>query len=482
MDNQELNILLQRLLQEGEAEYIEFKHNNLNPEQIGQYFSALSNSAALHKKTYAYFVLGVEDDTLTIVGTHRSIKKEKEGKEELENWLINRLSPRIDFRVFEFETPNGENIVLVQIPAAKNQPVRFMNEGFIRVGSAKRKLAEFPEKEQRLWEKPTADFELEIAKFGVSAAEVVALLDTQSIFDVLLKQPYPTTQKGVLEKLKEEKLIEQSNGHYNITNLGALLFAKNLKDFDLDRKAPRAIKYKGKSKLYTEKDQIGNLGYTMGFPRLMLFISALLPSNEVIGAAIRQEISMYPTLALRELIANALIHQDFRERGTYLTVEIFDDRIEISNPGIPSVDTLRFIDGYNARNQYLAAAMRRMGYCEEKGSGIDKVVSQCEIFQLPAPDFKSKLNQTIATIFAHKELNEMDKNDKIRSCYQHCCLMYVTNQKMTNQTLRERFKIDDKNAAIVSRIIKDTIAENLIKLENPNNNSRKFTSYIPLWA
>jgi ATP-dependent DNA helicase RecG len=126
--------------------------------------------------------------------------------------------------------------------------------------------------------------------------------------------------------------------------------------------------------------------------------------------------------------------------------------------------------------------MRRMGFCEEKGSGIDKVVAQCEIFQLPAPDFKGKLNQTIATLFAHKDLNDMDKNDKIRSCYQHSCLMHVTSQKMTNQTLRERFKIEEHNYSIASRIIRDTIDDGFIKQENPENNSRKFMSYIPYWA
>ena len=482
MNNQELNTLLERLIQEGEAEYIEFKHNNLNPEAVGEYFSALANSAALHKKSFAYLVLGVEDDTLSIVGTNRSFKKEKVGKEEVGNWLINRLAPRIDFRVYEFEANNGKNVILCQVPAAKNQPVRFSNEAYIRVGSAKRKLQDFPEKEQKLWEKPAANFELEIAKHGVSAADVVALLDTQSVFDLLLKIPYPTTQKGVIEKMIDEKLVERSNGHFNITNLGAILFAKDLTLFDLERKAPRVIKYKGKSKFLTEKDEIGKSGYGTGFQRLMLYISGLIPSNEVIEIAIRRDVQLYPPLAIRELVANALIHQDFREKGTYLTIEIFDDRVEIANPGLPIVDTLRFIDSYNARNQYLAAAMRRMGFCEEKGSGIDKVVFQCELYQLAAPDFKGKMNQTIVTLFGHKGINEMDKNDKIRSCYQHCCLMYVTNQKMTNQTLRERFKIDVKNAAAVSRIIKDAIAENLIKLENPDNNSRKFSSYIPHWA
>jgi ATP-dependent DNA helicase RecG len=344
------------------------------------------------------------------------------------------------------------------------------------------KESEIMKKERKLWQKPSSDYELEFALQNVSGAEVVALLDTQTVFDLLLKIPYPTSQKGVLEKLVEEKLIVRSNGHFHITNLGALLFAKDLRKFDLERKAPRVVKYKGKGKLHTEKDQIGQLGYGNGFRLLINYISGLLPSNEVIETAIRRDIQMYPPLAIRELIANAIIHQDFREKGTYVSIEIYDDRIEISNPGLPIIEPIRFIDGYNARNNLLAGAMRRMGFCEEKGSGVDKIIDQCEAFQLPAPDFKVKLNQTIAVIFAHQDLNQMDRGDKIRACYQHCCLMYVTNQTMTNQSLRERFKIEEQNAAAASRIIKETLSEGLIQPEDPNSKSRKFVTYIPYWA
>lgn len=326
------------------------------------------------------------------------------------------------------------------------------------------------------------EFELEHAKTNVSATEVVRLLDTQAVFDLLLKIPYPTHQNGVIEKLIEEKLVVRSNGHFHITNLGALLFAKNLKEFELGRKAPRVIKYKGKGKLYTEKDQWGQLGYGVAFQRLIDYISALIPSNEVIETAIRKEVLMYPPLALRELVANAIIHQDFREKGTFLMVEIYEDRIEISNPGLPTVEPIRFIDRYNARNSWLASAMRRMGFCEEKGSGIDKVIDLCEVFQLPPPDFRVNNNQTVVIMYAHQKLNEMDRKDKIRATYQHCCLMYVNHQKMTNQTLRNRFNIDEANTAIASRIIKDAIEEGVIKPENPENKSKKFINYIPFWA
>jgi hypothetical protein len=98
---------------------------------------------------------------------------------------------------------------------------------------------------------------------------------------------------------------------------------------------------------------------------------------------------MFPELAVRELVANALIHQDLFVTGAGPMVEIFDDRIEITNPGEPLVDTQRFVDTpLKSRNEGLASLMRRFRICEERGSGIDKVVQQVELFQLPAPLFE----------------------------------------------------------------------------------------------
>ncbi len=191
---------------------------------------------------------------------------------------------------------------------------------------------------------------------------------------------------------------------------------------------------------------------------------------------------MYPDIAIRELVANLLIHQDFRETGVGPMIEIFEDRIEFSNPGLPLITTKRFIDEFQSRNETLAAFMRRIGVCEEKGSGIDKVVFHAELYQLPAPDFQTKEKNTKAILYAFKDLNYMDKKDKIRAAYQHACLCYVSNGKMTNQSLRERFKIEEKNAAIASRIIKDALKENVIKLDDPDSKSRRFVKYIPYWA
>ena len=483
MKEQELKELFIALLAyPKENEFLEFKVNQYEKEEVGKRLSALSNGAALLSKEYGYLVFGVENETHRVVGTTFQPTLFKIGSEELEHWLAQRLNPRIDFRLYEFKY-DEKNIVLFQIPAAKGQPVSFLHNDYIRVGSLTRPLKDFPEKERKLWERPATDFEREPALKNLSASDVIALLDTQTFFDLLLKIPYPTTQSGVLDRLLDEKMIMRSNGHFHISNLGALLFAKNIGKFEtVARKAVRVVQYEGSNKVKTLRDQPGQLGYASGFERLMTYLSGLLPEHELIVSAKRETLRMYPPLALRELIANALIHQDFRERGVGPMIEIFNDRIEISNPGKPMVNPDRFIDGYQSRNEELAAAMRRMGYCEEKGSGIDKVIFEVEYWQLPAPDIRVNETHTQVILYAHKDLNDMNKSDKVRACYQHCCLMFVSNQRMSNQSLRHRFKIEEQNAALASRIIRDTVEVGIVKPEDPENKSRKYIRYIPFWA
>ena len=141
--------------------------------------------------------------------------------------------------------------------------------------------------------------------------------------------------------------------------------------------------------------------------------------NEEIGKALRKTVRMYPELAIRELVANALIHQDLYERGSAPVVEIFSDRIEITNPGTPLITTMRFIDEYQSRNEKLASLMRRVGICEEQGSGIDKVIFQVEVFQLPAPEFMATEKHTKVILYAYQKLSDMNRKDRIRACYQH---------------------------------------------------------------
>lgn len=467
-----------------ETEWLEFKSNSIGHEDIGEYISALSNAACLHNKDYAYLVFGIEDKTHKIIGTRFYPKLSKVGNEDLEHWLARLLNPRIDFKIEEFEIDN-KHIAMFIIDPAHDMPVAFKSSAFIRVGSYKKKLLEFPEKERKIWHKyQRLYFEGEIALSSCTDDEVLKLLDYPSYFK-LLNINLPANKSGILEKLVAEDFIKKRNdGKYDIYNLGAILFANKLSDFQrLARKALRVIIYPENNRFTATKEWGSDSGYAISFKQITDYIIDQLPQSEVIEKARRQQIKLYPDIAIRELVANALMHQDFSIRGTSPMVEIFNSRIEVTNPGHPLINTLRFIDhNPKSRNEQLAAFFRRVDFCEERGSGIDKVINAIESFQLPAPDFIEGDDYVRVIIYKHKELRNIDKQDKIRACYQHCCLKYVGGELASNKSLRTRFEVSEKNYSIVSRILADAINAGMIKISDPDNKSKKHVSYVPFWA
>lgn len=467
-----------------ETGWVEFKRDNVNPGEIGEYLSALANSAALNRKANAYMVWGIDNDTHEVVGTSFSPSQEKVGNEELENWLLHLLSPKIHFRFDEFSI-DKKPIVLLEIGSAFRHPVQFRNVEYVRVGSYKKRLKDIPEKERELWRIfDQAPFERMIAAENLPADAVLQMLDYVAYF-TLLNTPIPDRHEAILSALKADEMILPAHGSvWSITNLGAILFAKNLADFrSLRRKAVRVVVYKGDGRIETEREQEGNKGYAVGFEGLVGSINALLPSNEVIEAALRKTVPVYPELAIRELVANALIHQDFFVTGSGPMVEIFKSRMEITNPGAPLVDTKRFLDSPPcSRNEALASFMRRIGVCEERGSGVDKVVFQTEVFQLPAPIFeKVGEDSTRAILFSPKPLTRMDRADRVRACYLHACLKYVSFDFLTNTSVRKRFGISESNKAMASRYIRETVEENLIRPFDEDS-APKMRKYVPFWA
>ena len=482
MNSEELSRLVHSLRAlPKENEWVEFKENNADPQEIGEYISALANSVALLRKNDGFILWGINNETNDLVGTSFDPYQAKIHNQELENWLVTQLNPRIAVQIHT-GVVDGAPVVLFQIQPATSIPAAFRSIEYIRVGSYKKRLREHPEKERALWaifaERP---FESCVAVERARSDDVLRLIDYPSYFR-LMETPLPDNRAAILERLEAERIIyRQAGDSFDISNVGAVLFAADLRAFErLARKAPRVIIYRGDNRIETVKEQNDVKGYATGFENLLNYLNDQLPQNEQIERAFRSEVRMYPEIAIRELVANALIHQDFNLTGTGPMIEIFSDRMEISNPGLPLIDTLRFIDEPpRSRNETLAALMRRLNICEERGSGIDKVISAVEVFQLPAPDFRTTTNHTIAVLFGPREFSDMDRADRIRACYQHACLWFVSGKHMTNTSLRERLKIDKKNYPMASRIIRDTIDVGLIKQAG---GSRKDAKYIPFWG
>lgn len=483
MDN--IDLLIKELcVLPDECQYVEFKHNNYKPDMIGEDISALANSAVLHNKRMAYMVWGIDDTTHAIVGTDHNLQNIKiGGKQELGNWLRSMLSLNADF-AYDTVTIEDKTVGVLSIPAATGQTVTFKKIDYIRVGSYTKKLQDHPTLRVKLWDKlRNIAFESHPALTDLTLTAALQKIDYSVYFDFLNITP-PDRAQNIAHYLIEDGILEQlDNGLYVITNLGALLFAKDLTKFSrLSRKAIRIVQYSQNSRLEMLRDETMSKGYAIIFEELIRFIEALLPAKEIIDGAVRKTLRTYPHLAIRESVANALIHQDFTLTGTGPVIEIFPNRMEITNPGTPLIAIRRIIDNPpKSRNEQLANLMRRMHICEELGTGWDKIIITSEAAHLPAPRIDIYEDNTRVTLYAEIPFTKLSAEDRLWACYFHACIQHVQHDQLTNQSLRKRFNVSDASSATISRLIKEAVSEKLIKPLDPETAPR-YMCYIPIWA
>jgi ATP-dependent DNA helicase RecG len=451
---------------------------------VKAYISALSNSAALCERPKAYLVWGVDDATHKIVGTEFQYRKMKKGNEELEAWLSRMLSPRINFRFFEVPMDEGM-VVLMEIPCAEKQPVQFAGGEYIRIGTNKKNLKEYPDKERELWRTfDSTPYELRIAMGNLNEDEMVSLLDYSKYYDKL-EMPIPRNRDKVLEDLQHEKFIMKNDaGTWDITNMGALMIAKDLKKFEsLHRRSVRVIWYKENSRLDAIREKEFCAGYAFSHEEIVQYIMTIIPQEEVIVEATRKSVVSFPEIAIRELLANAMIHQDLQQRGTNPMVEVFKNRIEFSNAGAPLVAIERIVDSVPvSRNENIAGFMHKCGICEERGSGYDKIVEATGKNELLAPRIENQNNQfTKAILFAKVPFELTTKEDRMRTCYMQACLAYVNFEGISNSDIRKIFGLGEKEKAKASRLLTSAVEGGYIKVMDPDTAPR-YKKYIPYWA
>jgi predicted HTH transcriptional regulator len=450
-------------------------------EKLCQHISAFANHPG-----GGFMVFGIEDSTAKIIGISRS--EADDIVRRLANLCREGVDPlvSIDHAIEEFK---GVPLLLVFIRESAVKPVhsahKSIEDSFIRSGGTTRKASRQEVGGLLLNSKTPVFEELHASKLK-NQVEVMTLLDYASIYK-LLRKPVPTNADEIMYWLVQEKMIVDVDGQgYYITNFGALAAAQSLNEFDsLARKSVRVIKYEGKNKAGGSKEYPGNKGYAIGFEGLIQFVKSLLPGSEIIKDALRHETSIYPEIALREIIANTLIHQDFTIRGSGPMIELFDDRIEFSNPGklLPSKKIDRLIRTTpESRNEVLAQAFRRYNICEERGSGFEKAVIAIELYGLPPLKFEESENSFKVILSAPRSFSEMTDQERIDACYQHAVIQYYGSGGMTNASLRQRFKMSDKQASQISRLIKVAIEVGKIKPKETESDSKKFALYWPYWA
>lgn len=456
---------------------------DLSPDnkKIGKHLSAFANYPG-----GGFLIFGIENKQGDVTGISK--EKAEDIVSKVGNIARDVLEPVVALE-HSIEEYKGRNILLFYVKESAVKPVHIrsksIEETYIRSAGATKKASR-PEVGSLMLNSKTPTFEELHASKLKAGTEIINSLDYRSVFN-LLDKPVPAEISEVLNWMKDEKMVEEyDHTGYYVTNFGALAAAFNLSDFDgLTRKAIRLVKYKGINKIEAEKEYPGSKGYAIGFESLIGFIGALLPGSELIKKALRTETTIYPEIALRELIANALIHQDFTVKGSGPMIEIFADRIEISNPGklLPSKQIDRLIRTTpESRNEILAKAFRRYNICEERGSGLEKSVTAIELYGLPPLKFEELANSFRVTMYSPKAFTELTPSERIEAAYQHSVLKYYSSSGMTNTSLRERFKVSERYRSQVSLVIKEALAQGKIKPKDPNNASTKFVEYIPTWG
>ena len=467
---------------------------NLVPHEINEidWKATLSdNSARLAEHLMAFanypnggsLVFGVQNDGAVTGVTAHEIS---ETINMLTNLGRDALEPplALDHTAVSFR---GATVLLVRIPEQGVKPVhrrgKSIEETWVRSGGTTRKASR-QELGALMLNSKTPRWEELRASPLLSIDEVKHLLDLETVAK-LLQRPLPEQDVDLTHWLVDEGLtVLDGSGHF-ITHFGAIATARKLDDFpSLERKRIRVIRYRGTNKVETIEELPGQRGYAVAFEELIAHLKRVLPHSEVIAQSLRTEVSMYPEIALRELIANALIHQDFRITGAGPMVEIYDDRIEVTNPGmlLPGKKPDRLIGTTpESRNEKLASSFRRFRICEERGTGFQKIVTAIELFGMPPLVVSPQENAFRITLGAPRKFTDMGSAERIEACYQHAVLQYLSSQTLTNTTLRERFKLHEKNRNQITNLIGDAVEMGRIKRKDAGA-GKKFAEYVPYWV
>ena len=444
-------------------------------ERLAQHLSAFSNM-----KGGGILVYGVHND-----GTCFDLTKEEIDRtiQTLGNIAQNNLtySIPIEHSVIEFE---GHALLFVFIPEQSDKPVYLRGKdifaSYHRSAGQTVKMSRNQVK-ALIAASQGITFEQQIARDNLSKEEVLKFLNYKALYRILDKN-IPQSTDAILERLSDYHLCSFNGQVWNITNLGAILFANELQDFpNMAGHEVIVRKYIGTNNRQQEFEQHGAYGYAVGFEGLIDFIMRNTSSEKI--DVKRESIPTYPRVAIREFVANALVHQDFGITGMPVTIEIFSNRLSITNAGAPLNDINRLIDlPPQSRNEQLAQMMFTLGICERRGSGIDRAIAAVEKMFLPPVKFTKSEQHTRVFMYPQKSLKEMTKQEKISACYQHACLMYEDGEKINNQSVRERFELTKNDSSVASRIISDTMDAGLIKPADIETASKKYMTYIPFYG
>jgi len=420
MDKEEIQKLIEEAIKyKTETDSVEFKdaRGGLS-KSIWKSISAFS-----HKPNGGIIVFGIVEDKhkheIKIMGTGILDNLQEKIGDLANNEMSFVIRPI--YHIIEIERKTLLSVFIPECPdqfkPCYHKKLGMPNGAYIRVGNTNRRMTD---NEMRNLIDNSEKF-----KFDVTATEKASLddLSREKILELLMKSGERTQRQSSLEKIDFELLrnlgIADNFGDLKRPTLaGFLIFAKekpqNKQQFS--RYIVRCVKYQGSNVTTDIIDSIdidGTLDVQIDNTQKFI-LRNIRKSAKIVGSK-RIEKYEYPEKAIREIVANAVIHRDYKITETYTQVNIFEDRIEIFNAGcLPHGVTVENIkDAQVSRNEIIAARLKELDYLEEYGRGIDIVFSEMHKWNLLPPIFKNTSNSFKVILMGEKLSNLNERQVKI---------------------------------------------------------------------
>ena len=400
MNKHQLIELIPQLLEEGdEREWLEFKDSYYKPQDIGEYLSALANSAYIHGRENGYLIFGVENRTNNVVGTSFRFSTKKKGNQPLEFWLNQLLQPKIGFDVHEFEY-QAKPIVLIFVKAAISEPVRFNGEAYVRIGSNKTKLKNYPELERRIWTTASRDW-----SSGICAGATCDDLDPRAIV---------AARHNFFEKNRNKEFAEEIDSWPNPTFLDR---ARLTKDGAITRACmlllgrEEAVHHLNPAvaqltwKLEGEERAYEHFGppFLVSTNELYSRIRNTTQKIDVPGHLIPLEVPKYDKWVVLEALHNAIAHQDYSAHARVIVTEQPDCLLFESMGNFFEGHLEDYTTGGKTpqryRNRFLADAMVNINMIDTMGYGIHRMYVEQRKRYYPLPDYDiTEPNKVVVTV------------------------------------------------------------------------------------
>ena len=361
------------LLSRAEGKTLEFKRDLSSPEGPLKAIIAFANTSG------GTLLIGIEDDSNGVRGVSDVLKEE----ERLANLIADNISPRLVPSI-EIMPWRKTHVLGVEVYPSSSRP-HYLNrlgpeEGvFVRVGSTNRRADPFLIEEMRRYN--------QVASFD---EQPIPELNSEAIDFRVASEFFKPIRKLARHELQTLKIVTSYQGRTVPTIGGILLFgADRLVHY------PDAWIQAGRFAGSDRRRIIDSTEVRSYLPgaaaEVIAFLQKHMMREAVIGSVKRTDLWTYPVVAVREAVVNAIVHADYSQQGAPIRVALFDDRLEIENPGLlPFGLTIEDIQKgiSKLRNRVLGRVFQELGLIEQWGSGIQRMTAACQDRGLDAPRFE----------------------------------------------------------------------------------------------